>query len=156
MIALTFIAPTIIASTIISPTLIAPTIIAPTLRMISIIFNRPKCRPMRLKIIILRTNLWSDATIQYQYLSQCLHCLQNKVFHHWSKQRYQFDFETIQRRNGIKIVKCEKNISIHHKVSPPQMPVLSEHLYNANILRADFTSSVPSYTSMWHTIMTIQ
>ena len=38
-------------------------------------------------------------------------------------------------------------------VSPPQVPVPLKHMYNANILRADFTTSVPSYTPMWHTII---
>ena len=37
-------------------------------------------------------------------------------------------------------------------VSPPQMPVPLKHMYNANILRAYFTTFVPSYTPMWHTI----
>ena len=35
-----------------------------------------------------------------------------------------------------------------HMVSPPQMPVPLKHMYNANILRADFTTSAPSYTPM--------
>ena len=35
-----------------------------------------------------------------------------------------------------------------HMVSPLQMPVPLKHMYNANILRADFTTSVPSYTPM--------
>ena len=43
--------PTIIARTTIVPTIIVPTIIAPTPKMTSLIFNRPKCRPMQLKII---------------------------------------------------------------------------------------------------------
>ena len=58
------IAPTIIDPTTIVPTIIAPTIIALTTivqpiialtpKMISSIFNRPKCRPMRLNITIFR------------------------------------------------------------------------------------------------------
>ena len=52
----TIIVPTIIAKTIIAPTIITlttivPTIIAPTPKMTSLIFNRPKCRSMQLKII---------------------------------------------------------------------------------------------------------
>ena len=50
----TIIAPTLIAPTIIAPTTIVRTIIAPTPKMTSVIFNRPTCRSMRLKIIIFR------------------------------------------------------------------------------------------------------
>ena len=39
-------------------------------------------------------------------------------------------------------------------VSPPQMPVPLKYMYNANILRADFTTFAPSHTPMWHTIIT--
>ena len=38
-------------------------------------------------------------------------------------------------------------------VSPPQMPVPLKYMYNANILRSDFTTFVPSYTPMWHPII---
>ena len=38
-------------------------------------------------------------------------------------------------------------------VSLPQMPVPLKHMYNANILKADFTTSIFSYTPMWHTII---
>ena len=54
IIAPTIIASTIIASTIIDPTTIIPTIIALTPKMTTLIFNRPKCRPMGFKIIIFR------------------------------------------------------------------------------------------------------
>ena len=38
-------------------------------------------------------------------------------------------------------------------VSPPQMPVPLKHMYNANILRAEFTIFVPNYPPMWYTII---
>ena len=37
---------------------------------------------------------------------------------------------------------------IVYVVSPPQMAVPLKYMYNANILRADFTTFVPSHTPM--------
>ena len=38
-------------------------------------------------------------------------------------------------------------------VSPPQVPVPLKHMYNANILRAEFAIFVPNYPPMWYTII---
>ena len=37
--------------------------------------------------------------------------------------------------------------------SPPQMPVTSKRMHNANIQRAEMTILVPNYPLMWHTII---
>ena len=37
-------------------------------------------------------------------------------------------------------------LSCSYMDSPPQMPVLLKYMYNLGILRADFTTFVPSYT----------
>ena len=45
------------------------------------------------------------------------------------------------------------NIFCVYMVSPPQMPVPLKHMYNANILRAEFTIFVPNYPPLWYTII---
>ena len=41
---------------------------------------------------------------------------------------------------------------VAYMVSPPQMPVPLKHMYDANILRAEFTIFIPNYPPMWYTI----
>ena len=45
------------------------------------------------------------------------------------------------------------HMDLGHVVSPPQMPVLLKRMYNANIPRAEITTSVPSCPPMLHTII---
>ena len=55
-------------------------------------------------------------------------------------------YEILDHYSGM--VDCYNGLVWRYKVSPPQMPVLLKRMYNADILRVEITTFVPSYPPM--------
>ena len=68
----------------------------------------------------------------------------------YATQYHEYHQEYI--RSDASLVPCVLFHVYHHdhvhEVSPPQMPVPLKHMYNANILWAEFTIFVPTYAPL--------